>query len=152
MNDTDTPFQKYIGGWLGTVSKKVSHSFAQRLDGSGVTLAEWIVLRMIYDCGATVSPSEVSRRTGLSRGAVSKLVDRSIRKGLVTREESKEDRRYQELALTVGAKRLVPKLMHLAQDTDDEFFSCLTKSERKTLERILKKIVVCNEITELPTV
>ena len=147
----DVEYKKFVGGWLRSVSNKVAHSFALKLDQYGVTVAEWVVLRMMYESGATVSPSEVARRTGLTRGAVSKLVERVIHKGLVFRAESKTDRRYQEIKLTPKAKRLVPKLTKLAAENDDEFFSCLTLSERTTLVRLLEKVAMDNEVTEIPT-
>ena len=151
MNQNEEGYKKFIGGWLRTVSNKVSHSFTRKLERSGVTVAEWVVLRMMHESGSTVSPSEVARRTGLTRGAVSKLVDRTIKKGLVTRAESKSDRRYQEIKLTAKANRLVPRLTKLAAEHDDEFFSCLTPSERKTLVRLLKKVASTNQVPEIPT-
>ena len=150
MND-DLDYKKFIGGWLRTVSNKVSHSFTRKLERSGVTVAEWVILRMMHECGPIVSPSEVARRTGLTRGAVSKLVERATKKNLVVRAESKTDRRYQEIKLTPKAKRLVPKLTKLAQENDDEFFSCLTLSERKSLIRLLKKVAMENQVPEIPT-
>ena len=147
----DGEYKKFIGGWLRTVSNKVSHSFTRKLERSGVTVAEWVVLRMMHECGPTVSPSEVARRTGLTRGAVSKLVERATKKALVVRAESKTDRRYQEIRLTAKASRLVPKLTKLAEENDDEFFSCLTPGERKTLVRLLKKVAMDHQVPEIPT-
>ena len=144
-------YKKFIGGWLRTVSNKVSNSFTRKLESSGVTVAEWVVLRMMHECGPTVSPSEVAQRTGLTRGAVSKLVERVTKKDLVVRTESKTDRRYQEIKLTPKANRLVPKLTKLAQENDAEFFSCLTPSEQKTLVRLLKKVATENQVPEIPT-
>ncbi len=144
-------YKKFIGGWLRSVSNQVSHAFTRKLERSGVTVAEWVVLRMMHECGPTVSPSEVAQRTGLTRGAVSKLVDRATKKNLVVRAESRTDRRYQEIKLTPKATRLVPKLTQLAQENDDEFFSCLTSAERKTLVRLLEKVAQDNQVAEIPT-
>jgi DNA-binding MarR family transcriptional regulator len=41
--------------------------------------------------------------------AVSKLISRLLEKGLVTRKESKTDRRYQGIELTPAAITLVPQ-------------------------------------------
>ncbi len=151
MNQNEEGYKKFIGGWLRTVSNKVSHSFSMKLETSGVTVAEWVVLRMLYECGPSISPSEIARLTGLTRGAVSKLVDRATGKGFVIRTESKNDRRYQDIKLTAAAKKVVPKLTKLAQQNDDEFFSCLSPSERKTLVRLLKKVAEGSQVPEVPT-
>jgi DNA-binding MarR family transcriptional regulator len=47
---------------------------------------------------------------GLTPGAVSRLVDRLVRKGLVSRREEDGDRRQKALRLTVSGKRLHGKL------------------------------------------
>lgn len=141
---------KFIAGWMRVISSKAHHTFTRKLAASEVTVAEWIILRMIHESGPTVSSSDIAAQTGLSRGAVSKLVERARKKGLVSRTESKTDRRYQEIKLTAKAKRLFPKLAKFGQETDDEYFSCLTSTERKTFVRLLKKIAKENQITKIP--
>lgn len=150
MNSVNEPFKKFIGGRLRAISNRVSSAFARKVERSGVTVAEWVILRMVYECGPTVSPCDIARHTGLTRGAVSKLVERAMEKGLVVRTESKSDRRYQDVSLTARARELVPELAAFAQETDEEFFSCLTASERATLVRILQKLAVENRVTEVP--
>jgi DNA-binding MarR family transcriptional regulator len=71
--------KSHTGFWLRFVSNHVSYRFAQRLETSGVTVAEWVILREMFDSDVT-SPSVLAKVTGLTRGAVSKLVDRLLRK------------------------------------------------------------------------
>lgn len=115
-----------------------------------MTVAEWVVLREMYGGDETTSPSAVAELTGLTRGAVSKLIERLLRKGLVTRKESVTDRRYQDIQLTPAAVRLVPELAKLADQNDEEFFCVLSKSERKLLTEILKKTAALRNLTQIP--
>jgi DNA-binding MarR family transcriptional regulator len=110
------------------VSNAVSHSFARNLQASDVTVAEWVILREMYAGDEKTSPSVVAELTGLTRGAVSKLIERLLQKGYVTRTESSGDRRYQEIKLTASAIKLVPKLAQIADENDERFFSILTQS------------------------
>ncbi len=142
--------RSHVGYWLRFVSNHVSHSFAQKLAQSGVTVAEWVILREMYDSDEHTSPSAVAELTGLTRGAVSKLIDRLLAKQLVTREEAADDRRYQKIQLTKEAISLVPKLAALADENDAEFFSVLSKAERKELTVILKKIIAANKLRQVP--
>lgn len=142
--------KKHLGFWMRFVSNHVSHSFARKLEQSGVTVAEWVVLREMYGHGE-VTPSEVAERTGMTRGAVSKLVDRLVEKKLVTRRERSDDRRYQDIALMEAGARLVPKLGTLADSNDEEFFHMLSASERDELLRVLKKLVQSHGLHSLPT-
>lgn len=141
---------RHLGFWMRRVSNGVSHAFARKLEASGVTVAEWVVLREMYGGDDTTSPSAVADLTGLTRGAVSKLVSRLLQKGLVTRRESSRDRRYQDIELTAAAVALVPKLARLADENDEQFFGVLSKSERAALAAILQKAVAIHGLRKMP--
>src|ERR1700733_11047768 len=91
--------RSHTGFWLRFVSNHVSQSFARKLVGSGVTVAEWVVLREMFDASAT-SPSALAAATGLTRGAISKLIDRLVQKDLVSRAEAADNPRFQDVCLT----------------------------------------------------
>jgi DNA-binding MarR family transcriptional regulator len=132
------------------VSNQVSHTFARKLDASGVTVAEWVVLREMSEGAGTTSPSAVSNLTGLTRGAVSKLIDRLFRKGLVARRESSHDRRYQDIELTPAAVALVPKLAKLADENDEAFFGVISAVERRALREMLIRIADLHHFSQPP--
>lgn len=130
------------------VSNHVSHSFARRLEARNIAVAEWVVLRQMFD--QPIAPSEIARMIGMTRGAVSKLVDRLIAKGLAHRENVADDRRYQRLTLTPEGKRLVPELEKIADQNDLETFSALTPQERDSLRVLLMKLANNGEGHQLP--
>lgn len=140
----------HIGFWMRLVSNNVSQAFANKLESTSVTVAEWVILREMYSSDKNTPPSQIAELTGLTRGAVSKLIERLLRKSLVTRDEAIGDRRYQDIRLTHKANILVPKLAALADQNDAEFFSILTKEEKKQLTAILKKIATFHELTKAP--
>jgi DNA-binding MarR family transcriptional regulator len=139
----------HLGYWLRYVSNHVSHAFALKVGATGVTVAEWVVLRDLYETGA-IAPSGLAERLGMSRGAISKLADRLIDKLLVAREANAEDARAQTLALTQKGYRLVPELAALADENDAEFFGHLKPEERLVLERVLKGIVERRGLQSVP--
>ncbi|MBA2726684.1 MAG: MarR family transcriptional regulator [Parachlamydiaceae bacterium] len=140
----------HIGFWMRLVSNNVSHAFADKLESSGVTVAEWVILREMYGVNDTTSVSRIAELSGLTRGAVSKLISRLLKKKLVTRKESIGDRRFQDIELTNIGIMLVPDLAILADQNDEEFFSILTKTEREALTALLKKIVNLHKFTTMP--
>lgn len=140
----------HLGYWLRIVSNSVSHSFARKLDSNGVTVAEWVVLREMYGANGSTSPSAIADLTGLTRGAVSKLVERLLQKGLIDRAVSSGDRRYQDIRLTERAVALVPQLAALADQNDEEFFSILSKSERDHLSSTLRKVANAHRLRRHP--
>jgi DNA-binding MarR family transcriptional regulator len=142
--------KSHVGYWLRVVSNAVSHSFAKKLAASDVTVAEWVILREMYSGEQATSPSVVADMTGLTRGAVSKLIERLLQKGLVTRAEASGDRRYQDIKLTSAARKLVPQLASIADENDGRFFSVLTTSERNALMMILVKIAESHQLNTNP--
>jgi hypothetical protein len=50
----------HIGFWMRLVSNNVSHAFARKLEASGVTVAEWVILREMFGGDDTTSPSIVA--------------------------------------------------------------------------------------------
>lgn len=149
-NTTVTDLKSHTGFWLRFVSNYVSHAFSRKLLDSGVTVAEWVVLREMYQQD-DLSPSILAERTGMTRGAASKLVDRLVAKQLVSREGRTDDRRFQTIALPPAGLRLVPKLGFIADQNDEEFFAPLSKGERAALLATLKKLVQAHGLNKPPT-
>jgi DNA-binding MarR family transcriptional regulator len=144
-----SPLDSHLGYWLRFVSNHVSHAFARKAETQGVTVAEWVVLRELYDRDG-LAPSILAERIGMTRGAVTKLADRLIGKDLVTRRAVEADRRFQILALTASGRRLVPALAKLADANDAEFFAYLSRAERAALTAAMKAIVKHHGLKAVP--
>jgi DNA-binding MarR family transcriptional regulator len=141
--------ENHAGYWLRYVSNHVSHAFARKVETQGVTVAEWVLLREMLNAGAA-NPSQLADAVGMTRGAVSKLVERLARKKLAVRSSSENDRRYQTVELTATGKQLVPVLAQLADENDREFFGHLRPEERTKLVNLLQDIVRRHGWKDLP--
>lgn len=146
---TVSRLHQHLGYWLRTVSNAVSHSFARKVEREGVTVAEWVFLRVLYDAD-WVAPSLLAQHMGMTKGAISKLADRLLEKDLVHREENADDRRAHRLALTPAGRMLVPRLARIADANDASLFGVLTPDERRRLEKLLRKIAVAHELKNVP--
>ncbi len=135
-----SPLGAHLGYWLRFVSNHVSHAFSRSLAARGVTVAEFAVLRQLYDHDAVV-PSALAAAMGMTRGAISKLADRLEAKALAVRAENAADRRYQALALTPAGRALVPELTALADANDAAFFGHLKPAERAAIAAAMQDIV-----------
>lgn len=141
--------EDHTGYWLRYVSNHVSHAFARKVESQGVTVAEWVLLREMLEAG-TANPSQLADAVGMTRGAVSKLVERLSRKKLAVRSTSEGDRRYQTVELTAAGKRLVPVLAQLADENDHEFFGHLQPEVKTRLVNLLRDIVRRHGWKDLP--
>jgi DNA-binding MarR family transcriptional regulator len=142
--------EAHLGYWLRFVSNHVSYAFQRSLAAQGVSVAEWVVLRALFDEDA-VAPSHLAMRLGMTRGTVSKLVDRLAAKSLVRKTPSAGDRRYQSVALTAAGRALVPSLAVLADENDRAFFAALSATEQQTLLRLMQKLVHTHGFKQVPT-
>jgi len=145
-----SPLDAHIGFWLRFVSNHVSHAFQRKVEAHGVTVAEWVVLRQLLALGE-VPPSRLAEEMGMTRGGVSKLVDRLHVKKLVIRSAGGDDRRFQSVGLTAAGRSLVPKLAALADENDSEFFGHLSDEQRDQLADLLKDVVRRRGLKGIPT-
>jgi MarR family transcriptional regulator, lower aerobic nicotinate degradation pathway regulator len=139
----------HLGYWMRQVSNHVSNSFARKLEGKGVTTAEWVLLRVLYDVDG-LAPSRIAEQMGMTRGAISKLADRLIHKGMLARAENHDDRRGHTLSLSKQGRDLVPELGRLADENERESFRELTDEERSRIETTLRKIVEHRGLSHVP--
>jgi DNA-binding MarR family transcriptional regulator len=150
---TDRPapshLASHLGYWLRYVSNHVSQAFARKVEHEGVTVAEWVVLRALYDQDE-LAPSRLARNLDLTRGAISKLADRLQAKSLIVRRDNEGDGRAHLVALSPAGRDLVPKLSALADQNDAEFFGHLTEAERETLEALMKGVVERRGLRSIP--
>jgi len=135
-----SPQNTHVGYWLRTVSNHVSEAFTRRLEVEDVTIAEWNALSEIW-AAKEIMPSKLALTVGMTRGGMSKLIDRLIEKGLVDRAEGLTDRRYQTLTLSPIGKSLVPRLAQQAEDNEDEFFGHLSQRQRAELIELLQNVI-----------
>ncbi len=140
----------HLGFWLRFVSNAVSQAFARKVEAKGVAVAEWALMRALYD-GEGAAPSRAAEILGMTRGAVTKLADKLVAKGLLLRRaDPGGDGRAQLLVLTALGRRLVPELAALADRNDAEFFGALSANERARLAETLRGIVAARGLTAMP--
>jgi DNA-binding MarR family transcriptional regulator len=106
----------------------------------GVTAAEWTLLRELRAAGA-VPQARLAKRLGMTRGAISKLVDRLVAKRLLVRGRGGGgDQRVQIIGLTGMGALLVPKLAIVASDVEAALFADLPAGGRGILVAALQRV------------
>jgi DNA-binding MarR family transcriptional regulator len=139
----------HLGYWLRRVSNHVSGAFAKALQEKQVSVAEWVVLSHI-DEHPEIRPAELAETIGLTRGAISKVLDKLEDKKWLTRKTLEADNRGQRLFLTQQGRRVLPELREIADRNDQRFFDCLNTREKAILGQVLRKLTASNEISDVP--
>lgn len=131
--------EQSLSSWLRIASNRVAHAFQQKVGLSVVSFSEYEVLRLAQQLEVT-SSSELGQLVGLSKGAMSKLLDRLVDKGFIARFDDEDDGRGQVFQLTVSGREIVLVLVSLAVQLDEEFFGHLSEDRKSELLRVLKRV------------
>ena len=139
----------HTGYLLRMVSNAVSQAFARKVAAEGVTVAEWVMLRSLYGSDA-IAPSVLARKMGMTKGAISKLADRLLGKGLIERTGNPDDRRGHSLSLSTAGTQKVPILASLADGNDAAFFAVLAPESQAQLQDLLQVLIEKHGLTAMP--
>jgi MarR family len=72
---TASPLEAHLGYWLRLVSNEVSHAFERALHKQGISVAEWVAMNRLA-AGTELTPAKLAATMGMTRGAVSKILDK----------------------------------------------------------------------------
>jgi DNA-binding MarR family transcriptional regulator len=109
------------------------------VNDADLTLPQIIILGMLQQDPQTVS--RLSEMIKLTPGAVSRLVDRMVRKGLVSRKEGDGDRRQKMLSLTPAGRRLRGRVERASTGSFAAALSELDSALAIELKNVLKRVV-----------
>jgi DNA-binding MarR family transcriptional regulator len=139
----------HLGYWLRRVSNHVSGEFARTLQTRHTSVAEWVVLCHVQERPG-ITPGELAESLALTRGAISKVIDKLEAKNWITGSIKPEDNRVRLFSLTRRGSRILPELAEIADHNDQTFFDVLEVDERATLRRLLSKLVDRHHIGAVP--
>jgi DNA-binding MarR family transcriptional regulator len=110
-----------------------------------VAIPEWVAINQLA-AGTGLTPATLAATMGMTRGAVSKVLDKLDSKKLISRSMSSVDSRVQLLSLTERARRILPRLTGVADGNDSYFFAALDSREKTAL----RKLAVFHQISRIP--
>lgn len=125
---------------------RASTRLVQRLEAevhreAGWSMAGFRVMFCVW-VGGELEPREIARLSGLSRAAVSSVLNTLERDGLVERTRESHDRRLVTVRLTDdGARRLVTAYAHQNR-VERDFFASLPERDRRRLARDLAELMI----------
>ena len=100
-----------------------------------ITVEHFHILRFVRK--GTESMSELAAAKNISRPAMSQAVEVLVKKGLLTRIQSTQDRRYVELALTEAGNQLLDTVFKETRIWMKERMQGLTANELETIARAM---------------
>jgi DNA-binding MarR family transcriptional regulator len=124
--------QSHINYWLKLADTRFGATLGRELKRWGLIASEWAALRELYR-PTPLSPRELARALGMSKGGISKLIDRLRVKGLVAKRRSTFDRRRRAVSLSLYGRAIVPSLAFCEATLHRQFFRSLRTKGRQRL-------------------
>lgn len=88
-----------------------------------------------------LSQTDLARHLGVERATVGKQVAACLRHGWIRREVSPYDKRRFSLYITPKGERMMRDVSRIIPQHEREYTAQLTEDERKTLKRLLRKLI-----------
>ena len=144
-------FERHIGYWMRRVSAYVQGASARTLQTRHTSVAEWIVLCLILEQPG-ITPAELAESLTMTRGAVSKVIDKLEAKNWITRSTKSGDGRVHLLFLTRRGSQIIPQLGEILDQHEHKIFGSLEADERAVLRQLLQKLAEIHHTRKLPKV
>jgi DNA-binding MarR family transcriptional regulator len=137
--DTFRPSQG-IGAHIGRARRTIVEAIERKLAPLDISHAQWIVIMLLGD-GAASTAAELCKILIYDPGAMTRLLDRLEKKGVVRRVRAKGDRRSVRLQLTADGKRLYPRILEALVEVFNRLLHGFSRSDVRLLEELLKRML-----------
>ncbi|AZV56517.1 MarR family transcriptional regulator [Clostridium sp. AWRP] len=106
-----------------------------------LTQVQFKVLYYLYLCGDEgTTSSTLSKKLGVKKPSVTTLIDRMTSKGIVMRQENKNDRRYTKVVITEEGKDILVDILPDKESFIASLFGVLPEEQMQILYESLVKI------------
>lgn len=149
MQSSSTPCKLYsgeryhlaesVGHQVFCLMNLMRREIEQRMAEHGLTDSQWKPLWLIKT-GIADTSFEMARQLNMDAGAVTRMVDRVVVKGLVERVRSDSDRRVVHLRLTAAGETAVAEVPHVLAAVNNDFLRGFSESEWKQLQKLLSRM------------
>jgi DNA-binding MarR family transcriptional regulator len=129
-----------VGAFIGRARRAIVEAIEQKLAPLDISHAQWIVVMLLGD-GAAATAAELCKILVYDPGAMTRLLDRLEKKGVLRRVRANSDRRTARLELTAEGKRLYPKILEALVQEFNRLLRGFSKREVSQLEHLLQRMV-----------
>jgi MarR family 2-MHQ and catechol resistance regulon transcriptional repressor len=139
----EAPKNSGIHLWLVLMKahRALSRHAMRSIEPSGLGISDFAVLEVIMNKGPQ-RVNDIGRRVDLTSGSITTAIDRLEARGLVARGLDDEDRRSRIVRLTPAGRACIGEVFAQHAAALEAASSGLSKSERKSLIELLKKLGV----------
>ncbi|MDM5200497.1 MarR family transcriptional regulator [Fictibacillus enclensis] len=138
----DSPYQHVsIGFLMNQTSRKIIHLLMHRFREYDVTPEQWSVLYQLHK-GRGINQKELARRTAKDQPTTARILDLLIKKDLIQKQMSENDRRAFIVSLSDKGREITEQIAPIEESTMNEVVAGL---EPKQIEQIKQWLHQMNE-------
>ncbi len=120
----------------GLIEKRIASLIAPL----GLSPATGLVLSILADSQAPISPNHIADRLIISRASVTSLLDSLEKRGFVKRQPHLSDRRMLSVELTDSGRQVANRFRPLVHQNEKVWLSALDEQEQEQLIQMLHRL------------
>ncbi len=131
--------KRAVGTRLTLVARQLWQRFDRRVDGIGVSRAQWRVIVAVATHPGAIQRN-IAEMLEISEVTAGRLIDRLCADGYLERRDSATDRRARTVHLTPASQPVLDQLGELARIGEQEAYAGFSPQELATFESLLDRI------------
>lgn len=132
-------FEDYVCFQMGIAARTLQKYYNVKYSDYGLTLAQSFILLALYEQDG-LGVKGLAERLFLDSSAITGLIDRMEKEGLLERRTDPEDRRAFQINLTLKGRNLAEQILPISQDLNDSLKLTLNDAEWNGVMSFVKKI------------
>lgn len=124
---------------LMQTSKAIHDRISDEMSKKNLGITEFSVLEVLFYQGKQTI-QQIGNRILISSGSMTYVIDKLEKKGIIKRNDCREDRRVIHITLTAEGIKMMENIMPEYQDMVNSFFRDLTEEESDVMVNFLKKV------------
>jgi len=135
------PLNDYLPYLLNRAGARIATAFSEEVRPLGATLQIWRVLAALREQDGR-RMGDLSETTSIDVSTLTRLVDGMEKKGLVARRRAEQDARVVTLHVTAAGRRLIGRILPIAQRYERVALAGFDEREAATLKAALRQLYV----------
>ena len=134
--DTEHGPSKYVCYKLSRVMRKINRFYESNLSGYGITPSQFYVLSVVWERNG-LKFKDLAKRLEMDGSTLTSILDRMERQELVERRDDPEDRRSLLIFLKDKAQQIIPDLVNLAEQMNQEIQGRFSEEDYAIFTKVL---------------
>ena len=136
----DEIYKEYkIARILNYIVNRNRNNITNDLKHESLTHAEARIILILSHQGC-LTQDELAQIMYIDKSAVTRMLQKMMDKGFVSKRQEKKDKRYQYIELTEKGTRMKESVMHVFEEHNSQMMQGISEEEEQKLRIILEKI------------